>query len=46
MDAFQRELIDLSPRLGRFARSLARDPTDADACEQTALMAQLEGVGG
>jgi RNA polymerase sigma-70 factor (ECF subfamily) len=37
LDAFQRELIDLLPRLRRFARSLARDAADADDLVQTAL---------
>ena len=37
MDAFQRELIDLLPRLRRFARSLAGEPADADDLVQTAL---------
>lgn len=30
MDAFKREMVELLPRLRRFARVLARDPTDAD----------------
>jgi RNA polymerase sigma-70 factor (ECF subfamily) len=37
LDAFQRELIDLLPRLRRFARSLSRDLADADDLVQTAL---------
>ena len=37
MDAFQRELIDLLPRLRRFARSLAGAPADADDLVQTAM---------
>ena len=37
MDAFQRELVDLLPRLRRFARSLSRDNADADDLVQTAL---------
>ena len=37
MDAFERELLTLLPRLRRFARSLARDPASADDLTQTAL---------
>jgi len=37
LDAFQRELLDLLPRLRRFARSLTRDPTDADDLLQAAV---------
>ncbi|MBV8683937.1 MAG: sigma-70 family RNA polymerase sigma factor [Caulobacteraceae bacterium] len=37
MDAFQRELIDLLPRLRRFARNLTGDPADADDLVQTGL---------
>jgi len=37
LDAFQRELIDLLPRLRRFARSLAGAPADADDLVQTAM---------
>jgi RNA polymerase sigma factor (sigma-70 family) len=42
LDAFQRELIDLLPRLRRFARSLSRDPADADDLVQTALERALQ----
>lgn len=42
MDAFQRELIDLLPRLRRFARSLSRDHADADDLVQTALERALQ----
>ncbi len=37
MDAFQRDLVALLPRLRRFARSLTRDPTDADDLVQIAV---------
>ena len=37
MDAFQRELVELLPRLRRFARTLAHDATDADDVVQTAV---------
>ena len=37
MDAFQRELIDLLPRLRRFARSLTREATAADDLVQKAV---------
>ncbi|MGH7011773.1 MAG: sigma-70 family RNA polymerase sigma factor, partial [Caulobacteraceae bacterium] len=37
LDAFQRELIDLTPRLRRFARTLARDAAEADDLVQTGL---------
>src|SRR3569833_3920742 len=37
LDAFERELLTLLPRLRRFARSLARDPASADDLTQTAL---------
>ena len=42
MDAFQRELLDLLPRLRRFARSLARDHADADDLLQAAVQRGLE----
>ena len=37
MDAFQRDLVALLPRLRRFARSLTRSVTDADDLVQTAV---------
>lgn len=37
MQAFERELLTLLPRLRRFARSLAWDAADADDLTQTAL---------
>lgn len=36
MDAFQRDLLDLLPRLRRFARTLTRDAADADDLVQLA----------
>lgn len=43
MDAFQRELIDLLPRLCRFARSLTRDASTADDLVQQAVERALRG---
>lgn len=37
MDAFQRQLIDLLPRLRRFGRTLTRNPADADDLVQTTV---------
>jgi RNA polymerase sigma-70 factor (ECF subfamily) len=37
LDAFQRDLLDLLPRLRRFARTLTRDVADADDLVQVAL---------
>ncbi len=37
MDAFQRELTELLPRLRRFARALCRDATEADDLVQAAV---------
>jgi RNA polymerase sigma-70 factor (ECF subfamily) len=37
LDAFQRQLIELLPRLRRFARTLARPPADPDDLVQTAV---------
>lgn len=37
MDEFQRELIALLPKLRRFARSLAREPADADDLVQATI---------
>jgi len=37
VDAFQRDLVALLPRLRRFARSLTRSVTDADDLVQTAV---------
>ena len=42
MQAFERELLTLLPRLRRFARSLARDPADADDLCQLALERALK----
>ena len=37
MQAFERDLLALVPRLRRFARALARDPADADDLVQASL---------
>lgn len=37
MDAFQRQLVELLPRLRRFARSLTRNAADADDLVQTTV---------
>ena len=37
MDAFQRQIVDLLPRLRRLARALARNHADADDLTQLAL---------
>lgn len=42
LEAFERELLTLLPRLRRFARSLARDAADADDLTQTALERALK----
>ena len=42
MQAFERELLTLLPRLRRFARALARDPADADDLLQVALERALK----
>lgn len=42
MQAFERELLTLLPRLRRFARSLARDAADADDLVQVALERALK----
>ena len=42
MEAFERELLSLLPRLRRFARSLARDAADADDLTQLALERALK----
>lgn len=42
LQAFERELLTLLPRLRRFARSLARDPADADDLTQVALERALK----
>ncbi len=42
MQAFERELLTLLPRLRRFARSLARDSADADDLVQVALERALK----
>lgn len=42
MQAFERELLTLLPRLRRFARALARDSADADDLTQAALERALK----
>src|SRR3546814_16444299 len=42
VQAFERELLTLLPRLRRFARSLARDAADADDLCQVALERALK----
>jgi RNA polymerase sigma-70 factor (ECF subfamily) len=42
LEQFERELLELLPRLRRFARSLTRDATDADDLCQSALEKALE----
>ena len=42
MQAFERELLSLVPRLRRFARALARDQADADDLLQVALERALK----
>lgn len=42
MQAFERELLELLPRLRRFARALARDAADADDLVQGALERALK----
>lgn len=42
MQAFERELLTLLPRLRRFARALARDAADADDLMQAALERALK----
>ena len=42
MQAFERELLTLLPRLRRFARALARDAADADDLVQAALERALK----
>ena len=42
MQAFERELLTLLPRLRRFARALARDSADADDLLQVALERALK----
>ena len=42
MQAFERELLTLLPRLRRFARALARDAADADDLMQVALERALQ----
>ena len=42
VQAFERELLTLLPRLRRFARSLARDAADADDLSQVALERALK----
>ncbi len=37
MDEFQRELVELAPRMRRFARALATNAADADDLVQTSL---------
>lgn len=45
MQAFERELLTLLPRLRRFARALARDSADADDLLQVALERALKARG-
>src|SRR5688572_7483337 len=45
LDAFQRELVELLPRLRRFARGLARDAADADDLVQVAVERALKSRG-
>jgi RNA polymerase sigma-70 factor (ECF subfamily) len=45
LQAFERELLSLLPRLRRFARSLARDAADADDLVQLALERALKARG-
>ena len=45
MDAFQRQLIELLPRLRRFARGLTRHAADADDLVQTAVERALARRG-
>lgn len=42
LNAFERDLLELLPRLRRFARSLARDAADADDLVQAALERALK----
>lgn len=45
MDAFQRQLVELLPRLRRFGRALAGGPADADDLVQTAVERALARQG-
>jgi len=45
LQAFERELLTLLPRLRRFARALARDAADADDLTQAALERALKARG-
>lgn len=45
MDAFKREMVELLPRLRRFARVLARDPADADDLVQLTVERALGRSG-
>lgn len=45
LTAFERDLLDLLPRLRRFARALAIDPADADDLCQIALEKALKAEG-
>lgn len=45
MQAFERELLTLLPRLRRFARALTHDPADADDLLQVALERALRAQG-
>lgn len=45
MDQFQTALVDLLPRLRRFARALAHDAADADDVVQVALERALRAQG-
>ncbi|MFN3514744.1 MAG: sigma-70 family RNA polymerase sigma factor [Phenylobacterium sp.] len=45
MNAFQRQMVELLPRLRRFARVLARDPADADDLVQLTVERALARQG-
>lgn len=45
MDSFQREIVDLLPRLRRMARILTRDATDADDLVQQTVERALDRAG-
>lgn len=45
MNAFQREMVELLPRLRRFARMLARDAADADDLVQLTVERALARAG-
>lgn len=45
MEPIRRQIVDLLPRLRRFARVLARDPADADDLVQTTVERALTRAG-